>query len=114
MSPQRLDCIESICSFLQADPKTPEIAPRTMTCEQLIAWEKACTNPSGFRQTSEKFSTHVNKDLPLDAKGNRGTVLKFPQWVREYSLSRGYYDLNKILRDYNEALAMTPAKTETK
>ena len=83
MSAQRLDCIESICAFLQTDPREPSLAPRTITTPQLIDWERACTNPAGFRQTSEKFSTHVNKDLPIDAKGKRGTVLKFPQWVRE-------------------------------
>ena len=114
MSAQRLDVIESICAFLQTDPKTPEIAPRQITTPQLVEWEKTCTNPEGFRQTSERLSTHINKNLPLNAQGNRKTVLRFPQWIREYSLARGVYDLNRILREYNEALAVTPAKTETK
>jgi len=110
MSSQRLDVVDSLCAFLKTDPKTPEIAPREITCQQVIAWQAACTNPSGFRQTSEKFATHINKTLPLDAKGPRGTVLRFPQWIREYSKSKGVYDLNKILREYNEAIVKTPAK----
>jgi hypothetical protein len=103
-SPQRLDVIESICAFLQTDPREPSLAPRVITTPQLVAWEKTCTNPEGFRQTSERLSTHINKDLPINAMGNRKTVLRFPQWIREYTTSRGVYDFNKILREYNEAL----------
>jgi len=107
MSNQRLDVIESICLFLQTDPKTPEIAPRQITTSQLVAWEAQCTNPEGFRQTSERLISHINKSLPLNAKGNRGTVLRFPQWIREYTSSRGVYNFNQILREYNEALTVT-------
>ncbi len=105
LSANRLDCIESLALFFQFDAKTPELAPRVMTNKQLIEWESACTNPDGFRQTSEKLHTHINKQLEINTKGPRGTVLKYPQWMREYTLSRGVYDLARVLADYNKSLA---------
>lgn len=106
MSKERLDVIESIASFFQFPAKTPELAPRCLTNKQLVEWEAACTNPDGFRQTSQRLSSHINKSLELNAKGPRGTVLRYPQWMREYTLSRGVYDLSKILADYNASLAV--------
>ena len=104
MSKQRLDVIDSMGQFFAFDPKLPELAPRTVTSEQVVAWEKACTNPSGFRQLKADEKCHVNKALPIDAKGPRQTVLRFPQWIREYTLSKGHFDLAKILSEYNAAL----------
>jgi hypothetical protein len=111
LSANRLDCIESLALFFEFDAKTPELAPRQITNKQLVEWEAACTNPDGFRQTSQRLSSHINKSLELNAKGPRGTVLKYPQWMREYTLSRGVFDLSRILADYNKSIAAkTPAK----
>jgi hypothetical protein len=111
-SRERLDCCESIAAFLKIDPTIIEMVPACITNKQLVEWERACTNPEGFRQLRPDEKSHINKSLPLNAKGPRGTVLRYPQWMREYTLSKGVYDLREIYRLYNESV--TPATSVAK
>lgn len=53
--------------------------PPTLSRKQVIAWEAACTNVEGFRQT--KANGVKNPALALNEKGAEGLTLVYPQWL---------------------------------